>query len=152
MAPTHFFWVQRFGVPAMSTACLGTIVEPWRHCCPPVARKTKTVHLQYQPSGCILQVTWLLLFFATDHCVVFRYVLYVVQQWHPVQRSRLSMTVGCMYAIYIYIWCTYYTLEKGILKEKTDASHAAWYSEASVTQSAVSNSTLWKCNLLPRKP
>ena len=69
------FWVQRFGVPAMSTACLGTIVEPWRHCCPPVARQTKTVHLQYQPSGCILQVTWLLLFFATDHCVVFRYVL-----------------------------------------------------------------------------
>ena len=98
------FWVQRFGVPAMSTACLGTIVEPWRHCCPPVARQTKTVHLQYQPSGCILQVTWLLLFFATDHCVVFRYVLYVVQQWHPVQRSRLSMSVGCMYAIYIYIY------------------------------------------------
>ena len=55
----------------MSTACLGTIVKPWRHCCPPVARKTKTVHLQYQPSGCILQVTWLLFFFATDHCVVF---------------------------------------------------------------------------------
>ena len=102
MDPIHFFWAQRFGVPAMSTACLGTIVKPWRHCCPPVARKTKTVHLQYQPSGCILQVTWLLLFFATDHCVVFRYVLYAVQQWHPVQRSRLSMSVGCMYAIYIY--------------------------------------------------
>ena len=72
----------------MSTACLGTIVKPWRHCCPPVARKTKTVHLQYQPSGCILQVTWLLFFFATDHCVVFRYVL---QQHSLSTRGRVDL-------------------------------------------------------------
>ena len=100
MDPIHFFWAQRFGVPAMSTACLGTIVKPWRHCCPPVARKTKNRSLAI-PTERVHITSYLAFAFLCNWSLCCFSICIVVQQWRPVQRSRLSMTVHV-----IYIWCT----------------------------------------------